>query len=243
MSRTITVSSRFAGPPRSANGGYLAGRLAAYVDGTTPVTVTLRTPPPLETDLTVEQTAHGTRLVHGSTLIAEAQPGELTDAAVSSTGSVDLPTARAAEASYAGLRRHPFPGCFVCGPGRETGDGLRLAPGPVSSERTACVWVPDETLADPDRPGVTSLEFAWAALDCPGAWTSDLERRPLVLGRMTALSEQPPRVGRPHVVVGRLIDEAGRKTHTGTTLYDEEGHVLARAEHTWIAIDPADFGA
>ena len=85
--------------------------------------------------------------------------------------------------------------------------------------------------------------FAWAALDCPGGWTSDVDARPVVLGRMTALCDEPPLIGQPHVVVGRLIAQEGRKTVTATTFYDNDGRVLGRAEHTWIAVDPATFGS
>ena len=41
---------------------------------------------------------------------------------------------------YAGADDHPFPGCFVCGPDRAEGDGLRLFPGGLGPGRTACTW-------------------------------------------------------------------------------------------------------
>lgn len=47
----ILIDRRYCGPPNSANGGYAAGRLAAFVDGT--AEVTLRRPPPLDTALNV----------------------------------------------------------------------------------------------------------------------------------------------------------------------------------------------
>ena len=39
----LTIPSRFNGPAGVGNGGYVCGRIAAYVDG--PATVTLRRPP------------------------------------------------------------------------------------------------------------------------------------------------------------------------------------------------------
>ena len=45
----------------------------------------------------------------------------------------------------------------------------------------------------------------------------------------------------PYVVVGALLVSEGRKTFTCTALYDTDGDRLARAEHTWIAVDPARF--
>ncbi len=64
----------------------------------------------------------------------------------------------------------------------------------------------------------------------------------MVLGRMTAAISSLPRIGRPHVVVGALLREDGRKTYTATSLYDE-GRLVGRAEHTWIAVDPQAFSA
>jgi hypothetical protein len=240
MSSSITVSQRFAGPPGSANGGYLSGRLAAHVDDSAPVTVTLRTPPPLERPMAVEPDGSGVRLLDGEVVVAEASPGEFGHDLVA---PVDVETAEAARSSYAGLHRHPFPGCFTCGPDRDEGDGLRLMPGRIAPGRTACVWVPHQSLASIDDAAVADPVFAWAALDCPGGWTSDVDARPVVLGRMTALCDEPPLIGQPHVVVGRLIAQEGRKTVTATTLYDNDGRVLGRAEHTWIAVDPATFGS
>ena len=42
---TIRIERRFRGPPNSGNGGYSAGRLAAFIDGS--AAVTLHMPPPL----------------------------------------------------------------------------------------------------------------------------------------------------------------------------------------------------
>src|SRR5580658_8526495 len=67
----LTIPSRFCGPPGSGNGGYVCGRIAAYVDG--PVTVTLRRPAPLATVMAVELDVQGCVRIHdGPTLIAEA---------------------------------------------------------------------------------------------------------------------------------------------------------------------------
>ncbi|MGI8701045.1 MAG: hypothetical protein ACR2JU_07540 [Nocardioidaceae bacterium] len=241
-SASITVVRRFRGPARSGNGGYTAGRLATTLDGlaaSRPVTVTLRRPPPLDVEMVVADGAEhkaGIELRQGEHLVATAAVGSFESAAAA---PVDVEAARAARSSYRGAREHPFPECFVCGPARERGDGLRLEPGSTEPGRTACLWVPDPSLSSAANPTIVASAFGWAALDCPGGWTSDIGSRPLVLGRMTASSEQP-RVGRPHVVVGQLVREEGRKTFTATALYDE-GRLVGRAEQTWIAVDPASF--
>lgn len=239
--RTFVVGDRFCGPRGSGNGGVTAGLLASALGtGTEPVTVTLRRPPPLETPMEVRPAVGnraGVRLWYGELLVAEALTGRLEGAVVD---PVDFATATAARSAYRGSTDHPFPACFVCGTEREVGDGMRLAPGLVDTGRTACVWVPDPSLATREDLSVVGPEYGWAALDCPGGWTSDIEQRPMVLGRMTTAIVSLPRVGRPHVVVGRLLREEGRKTFTATSLYDE-GRLVGRAEHTWIHVDPATF--
>lgn len=246
---TIVVDPRFAGPPGSGNGGYTAGLLAQLLptDPRHGVQVTLRLPPPLGVDLATEPVTEASvdpagnvtavRLRHGDRLVAEAQTVE---ADISPVEVVSLAAACEAEQEYAGLRGHPFPGCFTCGPDREPGDGLRLAPGPVADRRTACTWTPEPNLADHD--GLVRDEFVWAALDCPGGWTADLQGRPMVLGRITAQVDDRARAGERHVVMGQWLGEEGRKTFTATTAYDSDGRVVARARHVWIAVDPAAFG-
>lgn len=242
---SITVRNRFRGPARSGNGGYTAGRLAACLgempDGA-PVRVTLRRPPPLEIEMGVRAASPGgvsggVELWYDDLLVATASLGAFGQEPVA---PVSFESATAARSAYRGAVEHPFPECFACGPAREPADGLRLAPGPVGPGRTACIWVPDPSLATPDDPTVTAPEFGWSALDCPGGWTSDLDSRPLVLGRMTARCLALPKIGRPHVVVGELIAEEGRKTFTATSLYDD-GRLVGRAEHTWIAVEPSTF--
>lgn len=235
---SLTIHARFMGPAGSGNGGYVCGRLASYVDGaTSPVAVSLRRPPPLETRLSVVQRSSGVSLLDGEYLVAEARPAACTGIPPE---AVTLDAARAAEPAYRGLVGHPFPTCFVCGTARAVGDGLRLSPGAHEIGRTACVWTPDPSLDD-DATGYAAPEFVWSALDCPGGWTSDLEARPVVLGTMTAVCEYRVTIGREYVVVGQLLGEEGRKTFTATALYDESGRRLARAEHVWVAVDAAAF--
>jgi len=217
---TLRIDGRYNGPPDSANGGITCGLLAAHVPAAVPgaaVQVTLRTPPPLDTDLRLE----GGLLHHGDVLVAEALAGTVD---VKPLPAVGLGRAEAAASSYAGLLDHPFPTCFVCGTART--DGLGLAPGPVADGVVASAWTPQES----------TTVLVWAALDCPGGWSSMVSGRPMVLGRMTCRVDQLPVVGEPHVVQGWLLGREGRKTQTGTALYDERGRVLALAQATWITL-------
>ncbi len=58
---------------------------------------------------------------------------------------------------------------------------------------------------------------------------------------MTARVDAFPSVGQRCVVVGRCRGMQGRKAFTDSALYDADGQLLARAEATWIAVDPATF--
>jgi hypothetical protein len=264
MTTDLTIASRFRGPAKSGNGGYTAGSLAERVPPpddpeTVPtVAVTLRRPPPLDVPMPVTQLAAGdpgngtggplTVLSFDGAPVAEAR---VVDADLVPVDEVGAEAAAAAMAGYPGLRVHPFAGCFACGPDRAEGDGLRIFPGPVTAEDrglVASLWTPHESLAESSdlvdegvvRVGVGTT---WAALDCVGGWSEDLEGRPMVLGRMTARVDALPVVGDRHVVVGRRLRAEGRKTFTASTLYDADGRVVATAEHVWIAVDPDAFNS
>jgi hypothetical protein len=239
----MRIERRYRGPTSTGNGGWTAGLLATeFVRSgrAEPVDVTLRRPPPLETELTVESDQHSARLLYpGGQTIADAVAAE-SAALGEPVQPVDPVPARAAETDYVGLRHHPFPECFVCGPDRAEGDGLRLFPGPIGPGRTACTWTPHPALAGGD--GRLDPTYVWAALDCPSGWAGEIEFRPMVLGRITGQVHDRPRAGETHVVVGRLVDVEGRKTRTASTVYDADGHVVGQAVQIWIAVDPSRFG-
>lgn len=240
----LTVPARFCGPPRSGNGGWTAGALAglrAQAVGAeplgTPVTVTLRTPPPLDTALATSLAGGALIARHDEAVVAEATGAATAPRAVP---GVPLADARAAEAAYPGLRAHPFDTCFVCGPARAPGDGLRIFPGPVgprdvAEPRVAATWTP--ALAG----GTADLATTWAALDCVGGWAGDLADRFMVLGRMTAVVHRLPAAGETLVVVGAARGEDGRRTLTAASLVDAAGAVVGSAEHVWFTVDPAAF--
>jgi hypothetical protein len=188
--------------------------------------VTLRLPPPLERPLRVEREGSGLRVLDGDRVVAEARP----------LGSVDLdvPPPVAFEEAEGGepAADHPFPSCFVCGPGRDPGDALRLVPKPVGDGRVAAAWQ-----ATDEQAG--RRELVWAALDCPGAFAIDprLERGASVLGRLAAEVVDTPRAGERCVVLGWPLPGAeGRKLFAGTAVYGEDGRLLGKARATWIAL-------
>ena len=223
----MIIPSRFNGPPDSAHGGYTAGMLATYLDQPSGVVVTLRHPPPLQAPLDVRPVDRGIAVFDGERLIAEAAP---VDAPLAGTvPPVSWAEAMAASERYAGFGRHPFPTCFVCGPERPPGDGLRLFAGRLPDGRTAAPWV----VPDDIEP-----RLMWAALDCPGGWSIGAEHRPYVLGRLAARVDTLPAAGDGCVVMGVTVAEDGRKAHVLSTVYGPDGAVLALARATWIAFAP-----
>jgi hypothetical protein len=236
VAESIAIPRQFRGPARSANGGYTCGLIAELVDADA-VEVTLRKPPPLEVALAVERDGEGlVRVVHDGSLVAEARPA----AGALEAHSAPPPSFADAEllsAEHGDDPDHPFPGCFVCGPAREPGEGLRLRPAPLGDGRVAASWRVEPQLA--------GFRFAWAALDCPGGWAvqPDGSRGISVLGRLSARVLAPPRAGDECVVVGWPSGSEGRKRYAGTALY-RGSELLALGHAVWFELgeearDPA----
>jgi len=228
----LTIPRRFNGPPSSGNGGWSAGAFAVHAGLPVGATVRLRVPPPLETPLRVADGEDGVELRDGDRVVAVAGPPSDDRADIA---PVDPAAAAEASARYPGLVRHPFPTCFVCGPDRPPGDGLRIFPGRLDAGDVAAPWTPDPSVSEPD--GAVDVPVTWAALDCVGGWSSDLENRPLVLGQIAVRIGSRPRAGTAYVVVGRHLRTEGRKTWTASALFDADGAMLAGARHIWIAVD------
>jgi hypothetical protein len=230
---TLTIAARFCGPPGSSNGGYFAGLVASHAART--LTVRLRKPPPLDTELGVHNLADGgLEIRHGAEVIGDARPGAV---------SLQPPPApehlQAVEASrrYAGFRYHRFPTCFVCGVQRGRGDGLRIFAGPLgASGVVAAPWVPDASLAGPD--GKVRPEFMSAALDCPGYYAVAADDRMMLLAEFTAHVDRLVHVGESCTVIGWRLGGTGRKQEAATALFDEDGVLAGRARALWIEPRP-----
>lgn len=250
----LVVPRRFNGPPRSANGGYVASRVASYVgvtsaDQTAPhgiepraVTVVLRSPVPLDTPLDVTVDDDHVTVDLDGVRIAEARPGELDTDPLEPVSYAD---AVAARERFGGRDRHPMPTCFGCGPARAEGDGLLIAPGAVDDGRVATSWVPDDSLlaGDGDTSGVIPAEFAWTVLDCTAGWAWDFGSEAALLGTVTGIVDEAPYAGDKCVAVAGILGREGRKVRTASTLYDSDGRVLGRAQSIWVVVEPERFAA
>ncbi len=232
MPQTLTIGKTFHGPPASGNGGYVCGRLARFIDG--PALVRLKAPPPLGRPLTVEDNDTGVQLTDQGRIVALARPTAF-DLEVPSPPTPD--EALRASRSYRGFTNHWFPTCFVCGPARDEGQGLRIFAGPLPDrDMVAAPWKPHSTLAD--HNGMVRSEFVWAALDCPGAFTfPEPEKGVALLGEMAARLTTAVRAAEPCVVVGWSLGRKGRLHFSATALFDRRGTCCAMARATWVEVD------
>ena len=236
MSETLTIPARFNGPPGSANGGYTCGRVAQVL-GAEEVEVSLRTPPPLERPLDVVRDGARVELRDGDTLVAEGGTTELLLEVPAA-----LPRDEVADAEESGRQTwtesHPFPGCVVCGPERDPGDGMRIFPAALSSRDGlygAC-WTPSRQ--DGDGDGRVLPELVWAALDCPtSAPVANFgDGPPMVLASLAARLGCPVRVGEPHTILSWGLEVDGRKRRAAAALYDSDGILTCASRALWIEL-------
>lgn len=233
-SREIWIAKRFCGPPDSGNGGFTCGLTAeALPDFRAGAEATLRKPIPIEKQLTLAPRGRGVALLDGNELVIEA---------IRATIHANLPhTVSFAEATQVArtspaFANHPFPTCFVCGPKRPPGDGLRIFPGRIRDEEIfAAPWIPAKEFADKDsnvRP-----EIIWAALDCPTGFAGGFPYEgKLVTGRLGVTIVASVKAGQQHVLVSWRTGNEARKAFASAALLNAYGAVCAYAQATWIRL-------
>lgn len=244
MTDTFRIAKRFNGPHDSGNGGYSAGLAAQLLPKADAVEATLRAPIPLDATLRAHAASDGLDIMTDDAatriLIMTVKPTHLETPDVKSPG---LEAATVASATYRGAEDHVLPHCFVCGPARKQGDGLRIFPdwlkepsgldNPNLFPIVAAPWQPTPDLAD--ASGRIAPEFIWAALDCPGAFA--IEKEPILLGRMSAKILSRPTPEAPLVAIAWAKGQDRRKHFAGTALFTEAGNLIAFSEQTWIQIE------
>jgi hypothetical protein len=235
MGDTMTIGGRFCGPPGCGNGGYVCGSVAAHVKGNA-AHVRLTAPVPLERPLDVVRHDDVVEIQSSGAVVARGRPAAQVGLEVPELPPEDEVVN--AMGRFAGHTQHPFPTCFVCGPRREPGDGMRIFPGPVANLRlVASAWTVDASLAGAD--GSIDPVYVWASLDCPSGWAAIFlrEQTMLVLGELTAQIDGVPRAGERCVALGWPLRRDNRKHYVGSALVSAEtGQVFGRAEGLWISV-------
>jgi hypothetical protein len=236
----VVIEARYAGPPTSGNGGYVAGLMARDIVG--PATAVLRAIIPLDAPLDLSE-RDGRWVLSGADggLIGEAFAADAADLPEPPTAP-SLEQARAAGLRYPGLEQTYHPICFSCATARDEGDGLRVFVGQLEGAAPgvlAGVWTPHPAFAGPD--GRVGGEIVWAALDCAGwyAWLVREEHAAGLLGTMTGDVVRRPRAGQPHIVMAWPIEGgSGRKRFSGVALFTADGECIARGRQVWISFAP-----
>jgi hypothetical protein len=234
MNELITIDSRFNGPPTTGNGGYVCGLLANFIGNQ--AEVTLLKPPPLDRPLSIAVASNGSvQLRDGESIIAV---GEATSLQLHAPAPPTYEEALEAASRHIGLASHAYPTCFVCGPDRDEGDGLRIFAGRIDgTDFYAAHWTPLALLSSDD--GLIASEFIWAALDCPGYFAvAASEAAVAVLGRFAVNIINRPRPGENCVVLGWKLGKEGRKRYAGTALFSQNGTLFAKGRATWYDLEP-----
>lgn len=236
MGISVTIDKRFCGPKHSANGGYAAGVFAQLIDG--PAEVTLKSPPPLDAPILLQEADGGYDAVYDGGVIASARP------AVVEIDAPELPDDTGVQCAQDAFLSdsdgvHLIPYCFVCGNRREAGDGLRIFSGAVpDSPVNADFWAPTPDLADGD--GYVRPEFLWAALDCPSAFAMRNWPALSLLGRLSVDVRRRPKAGERLVAAGWPRGQDGRKLFSSSALYTSDKEIIAAANAVWVELnDPA----
>lgn len=227
----ITIQSLHNGPPHSAHGGVAAGQMAALVDSDR-AAVRFHAPPPLDEPLagvTLPDGAVG--VVAGSQRVATVRPSTRLD--VEPFERLDPMAVAIAESTWLDHvnGHHPFPTCFGCGTQRS--DGLGLAPGAVpGSAIHATFWTPQVD-------GPVPPWLVWAALDCPSgapALAAVPTGAAVMTGEIAVEIRHPLDGSAGFQIQSRRIAHSGRKIETQAAIVDRQGHNVAVAEATWIAL-------
>jgi hypothetical protein len=240
----ITIPRRFRGPANIGNGGYVCGILGRRISGA--AEIALRSPPPLETELdVVEVGSDQWELRQGTKTIATGRPTKLDMSRVEKATYAEA--AEAEKRTMIKPHEHLNPMCFVCGPDRAPGDGLRLFAGPLNRQDAdgvfAAPWTPSLSLVAAD--GRVAPEFVWSAMDCPTGYASMYDREtrtcnpslPIVLGTLSVRIESLPRPGEQCVVTSWQTGKEGRRLIAEGALFGEDENVLAVGRAVWVVVD------
>jgi hypothetical protein len=253
---SIRIGKRFCGPPGYGNGGYVCGLIAKHFATRLSTSadvpqVRLHAPVPLATSLDLWVLPdESLQLKHEERLIATCYPEQLL---VEAPIPIGYPAAVEVSKYCRGLQFHPFPECFVCGPDRLPGDGLRILPGRLAGTEylpgttmpgknlVAAPWRPDSSLKSASLTDyghhVVSAEFVWAALDCTGSFSIDFNaEKILVLGQLKAQLVAPVKIGESCVVMGWLKHVEGRKHTAETAIFNSAKQICGLSEAIWIQL-------
>lgn len=202
-----------------------------------PVTVALRSPIPVETDLDVVHQEDRWHLVDPSdpaTVILEATRWDIDYA---STPAVTIDEAAAARRGFPlTAETHPAPHCLSCGLQERS---LHVHAGPLDDGRWATPFrMPEWSLID----GSVDPSLLWMAMDCSCGWYishSGPDQRQAVTVQFAVDVHTPIEPETDYALVAWNGDYPlswdGRKRGAGSALFDASGTCVANSRSFWVA--------
>lgn len=235
----VRVEPWFQGPTGTGQGGWTAHRFATRLDSVTsdPVTIALRRPVPLETDMTIVEAADAWHLCDPAEPDAPIMIATRWSPVWATTAPVSLSDAEAAGRRFALRDNHPLPHCFSCGVGA---DSMHIQSGPLGDGRYASTWTVPEWASDTE--GTVDAGAFWAAIDCTQGWYAGLAggRRHSVTVQIAAEILEPLDAGATYALVawnGDYPDRyEGRKRGTCGAAFDADGQCVAVSRAFWVAV-------
>lgn len=234
---TIRVPAERQGQTGKGQGGYTCQRFAEAIDE--PVTIALRSPIPLETDLVVTASADRWTLADPTapdTIILEATRW---NPAFPTTEAVTIDQAAAARDAFPlSAADHPAPHCFSCGIQERS---LRVHAGPLGDGRWATpLRLPEWSLIDGD----IDASLVWMAMDCSCGWYvshSGPEQRPQAVTVQFAVDvHEPLRPETDYALVAWNGDHGpgwdGRKRGAAAAVFDAAGREVASSQSFWVSL-------
>lgn len=215
-------------------GGWASYELAQAVSQ--PVTISLQSPIPLETDLDVVQVGDDIwRLVDPASpeiVILEANPWRPVYPETEPVSITDAQRAR--EAFPLSADEHPAPHCVSCGLGERS---LGVHAGPLGDGRWATPFrVPDWSLVG----GKADEGMLWMAMDCACGWYtqhSDPPQRGLTVQLAVTLHEEL-KPNTDYALVAWNGDHPprwdGRKRGAAAALFADDGTCIAQSTSFWV---------
>ncbi len=235
VSITFRIPTARQGQTGMGQGGYGCYQLQQAIGE--PVSIALRSPLPLETDLAVID--HGDRWTlvdpqRPDTIILEATRW---DSHFAATEPVSVASADAARAAFPLTDdEHPAPHCCSCGTGPES---LRVHAGPLGDGRWATPFrIPETHTVD----GRIDESLVWMAVDCACGWftshSGDQNGGRGVTVQFAVDIVAPIEAETDYALVAWPGDYApdwdGRKRGAAAMLFDRDGAVVARSRSFWV---------
>ncbi len=233
--RIIRLAEWFQGPTGSGQGGWTAQRVEAAVGE--PVTVAIKRPIPLDTDMSVVEADDSWHLVTADEPDEPILIARRWEAHFAETDTISVVTARDARTRFPLHDDHPVPVCFSCG---ARSDSMKVHSGALADGRWATDWtVPSWAV---DASGIVDEGVLWAAIDCAQAWYVGNAggRRHAVTVQLAVEMLAPLDPGATYALVSwegsYPRDWDGRKRGAGGAVFADNGTCVARSNSFWLAV-------